>query len=32
MLEPLVVKATWAVPRRERGSNPHDLSNFLEII
>ena len=28
MLEPLVVKATRAVPRRERGSNPPDLSNY----
>ena len=28
MLEPLVVKATRAVPRRERGSNPPDLSKF----
>ena len=27
MLEPLVVKATRAVPRRERRSNPPDLSN-----
>ena len=27
MLEPLVVKATWAVPRREGRSNPPDLSN-----
>ena len=31
MLEPLVVKATRAVPRRERGSNPPDLSNFYTI-
>lgn len=27
MLEPLVVKATRAVPRREGRSNPPDLSN-----
>ena len=27
MLEPLVVKATRAVPRREGRSNPSDLSN-----
>ena len=27
MLEPLVVKATRAVPRRERRSNPPDLSD-----
>ena len=31
MLEPLVVKATRAVPRRERGSNPPDLSNFRVV-
>ena len=30
MLEPLVVKATRAVPRRERRSNPPDLSNEKE--
>ena len=30
MLEPLVVKATRAVPRRERRSNPPDLSNEEE--
>lgn len=29
MLEPLVVKATRAVPRREGRSNPSDLSNPL---
>ena len=29
MLEPLVVKATRAVPRREGRSNPPDLSNGL---
>ena len=28
MLEPLVVKATRAVPRRERRSNPPDLSDY----
>ena len=28
MLEPLVVKATRAVPRRERRSNPPDLSDI----
>ena len=33
MLEPLVVKATRAVPRREGRSNPPDLSNeFGEVI
>ena len=31
MLEPLVVKATRAVPRRERRSNPPDLSNEVII-
>ena len=30
MLEPLVVKATRAVPRREGRSNPPDLSNEFE--
>ena len=30
MLEPLVVKATRAVPRREGRSNPPDLSNECE--
>ena len=32
MLEPLVVKATWAVPRREGRSNPPDLSNEFEGV
>ena len=33
MLEPLVVKATRAVPRREGRSNPPDLSNeFKRVI
>ena len=32
MLEPLVVKATRAVPRRERRSNPPDLSNEKEGV
>ena len=32
MLEPLVVKATRAVPRRERRSNPPDLSNEFEGV
>ena len=32
MLEPLVVKATRAVPRRERRSNPPDLSNECEAV
>ena len=32
MLEPLVVKATRAVPRRERRSNPPDLSNEVKEV
>ena len=32
MLEPLVVKATRAVPRREKRSNPPDLSNEFEGV
>ena len=32
MLEPLVVKATRAVPWREGGSNPSDLSNEFEGV
>ena len=31
MLEPLVVKATRAVPRREGRSNPPDLSNNITV-
>ena len=32
MLEPLVVKATRAVPRREGRSNPPDLSNEVKEV